>query len=132
MSIARTVFRLILAKTVLRAAWLVAIMAVIVGSLLPPDSAPIRTLGQLPFSDKFDHMSMYAVLAFLPALHEERKAVWWMAIGAVLMGIALEFVQLYVGRDFEIGDMVADAAGVAVGLAAGFPIRKRVAKRILR
>ena len=124
-------FRLILNRKLLRAAWLLAIVAVIVGSLLPPDSAPIRTLDQLPFSDKFDHLAMYAVLAFLPALHEESKLVWWMAIGAVGLGIALEFVQLYVGRDFEIGDMVADAVGVAVGLAVGLPLRKRVLKMIL-
>ncbi len=103
-----------------------AIFAVIVGSLLPADSAPIRTLDRLPFSDKFDHLAMYAVLALLPALHEEKKVVWWMAGGAVAMGIALEFVQLYVGRDFEIGDMIADAVGVALGLAVGFPLRKRV------
>jgi len=106
-------------------------VAVIVGSLLPADSAPIRTLDLLPFSDKFDHMGMYAVLAFLPALHEDSKVVWRMAIGAVGLGIALEFVQLYVGRDFEIGDMVADAVGVAVGLAVGLPLRKRVLKMIL-
>lgn len=132
MSMVRTVLGFILAKKALRAAWLLAIIAVIVGSLLPADSAPIRTLDQLPFSDKFDHMGMYAVLALLPALHEESKTVWGMAIGAVGLGIALEFVQLYVGRDFEIGDMIADAVGAAAGLAIGFALRKRIAKRILR
>ena len=50
----------------------------------------------------------------------------------VALGIALEFAQLHVGRDFEIGDMVADAVGVSVGLAAGIPLRKRVFKMILR
>jgi VanZ family protein len=123
-----SIVRLIFTTKVLRIAWLFAIVAVIVGSLLPPDSAPIRTLDALPFSDKFDHLAMYAVLAFLPALHEETKVVWWMALGAVAMGIALEFAQLYVGRDFEIGDMVADALGVAVGLGAGLPLRKRIGK----
>jgi VanZ family protein len=132
MSIVQTVLRFILTRKVLRVAWLLALVAVIVGSLLPPDSAPIRTLDLLPFSDKFDHMGMYALLAFLPALHEETKVVWWMALGAVALGIALEFAQLHVGRDFEIGDMVADAVGVSVGLAAGIPLRKRVFKMILR
>jgi len=132
MSIVRTVLRFILTKKVLRVAWLLALVATIVGSLLPPDSAPIRTLDALPFSDKFDHMGMYALLAFLPALHEDTKLVWWMALGAVALGIALEFAQLYVGRDFEIGDMVADAVGVSIGLAAGIPLRKRVFKMIWR
>ena len=102
------------------------IVAVIVGSLLPSDSAPIRTLDELPFSDKFDHMGMYAMLAFLPALHEETKGVLWLAAGALALGIALEFVQLYVGRDFEVGDMIADAVGLVVGLAVGFSLRKRM------
>jgi VanZ family protein len=128
MSIVQTVLRFILTKKLLRVAWLLAIVAVIVGSLLPPDSAPIRTLDLLPFSDKFDHLGMYALLAFLPALHEETKVVWWIALGAVALGIALEFAQPYVRRDFEIGDMVADAVGVAVGLGAGLPLRKRIGK----
>ena len=127
-----SILRLILTTKVLRAAWVLAILAVIVGSLLPSDSAPIRTLDELPFSDKFDHMAMYAVLAFLPALHEDRKAVWWIALGAVGLGIALEFVQLYVGRDFEIGDMIADAAGATLGLVVGLPLRKRISKMTLR
>jgi VanZ family protein len=129
MSTIRTVLRFVLTKKLLRVAWLLAIVAVIVGSLLPPDSAPIRTLDLLPFSDKFDHLGMYALLAFLPALHEETtKVVWWIALGAVALGIALEFAQPYVRRDFEIGDMVADALGVAVGLGAGLPLRKRTRK----
>ena len=128
MSIVRAMLGFILTKKVLRVAWLLAIVAVIVGSLLPPDSAPIRTLDLLPFSDKFDHLGMYALLAFLPALHEETKVVWWIALGAVALGIALEFAQPYVRRDFEIGDMIADALGVVVGLGAGLPLRKRIGK----
>ena len=125
-------FRLIFTKKLLRAAWLLAIVAVIVGSLLPPDSAPIRTLDRLPFGDKFDHVAMYAVLAFLPALHEETKVVWFMAIGAVGLGIGLEYAQLHVGRDFEIGDMIADGVGTVLGLAAGLPLRTRVRKMMWR
>ena len=55
-----------------------------------------------------------------------------MAIGAVGLGIGLEYAQLHVGRDFEIGDMVADGVGTVLGLAAGLPLRTRVRKLMWR
>lgn len=39
----------------------------------------------------------------------------WYALGFVAMGIAIEFIQPYTGRDFELGDMLADLAGVLAG-----------------
>ena len=39
----------------------------------------------------------------------------WYALGFVAMGIAIEFIQPYTGRDFELADMLADALGVALG-----------------
>jgi VanZ family protein len=44
------------------------------------------------------------------------------AIAFVALGIALEFVQAHVGRDFEVADMVADAIGVAIGWAAALAV----------
>ena len=39
------------------------------------------------------------------------------AVGFIAMGIALEFVQGWLGyRSFEVADMVANAVGVALGL----------------
>jgi VanZ family protein len=97
---------------------------VIVGSLLPGDSAPMRALSQLPVSDKVDHAIAYAILAWLPATHERRKVVVGAALGAVAMGIALEYAQLYSGwRDFEVSDMVADAVGAGCGFFAALSMR---------
>ncbi len=43
------------------------------------------------------------------------------AIGFTLMGIALEYVQLWIGyRDFAYADMVDDGIGAALGLVAAF------------
>ena len=101
-----------------------AIFIVIVGSLLPPTSLPMRALDQFHINDKLEHGAAYAALAFLPAIHERQRFVIAAALGAVALGVALEFGQLYSGwRDFEIGDMVADAAGVCVGLGIGIPLR---------
>ncbi len=47
--------------------------------------------------------------------------------GAIALGIGLEYLQLWSGwRDFEIGDMVADAVGVVCGLVAAAPVRRRL------
>ena len=116
------------AKTrhLLRWAWYAAIVVVIVASVLPSDSRPMRALDALSISDKFEHLAAYAVLSFLPAIHERRRFLIAASIGAVALGVALEYVQLFSGwRDFEVGDMVADAAGVSLGLIAGLSLRSR-------
>jgi VanZ family protein len=37
------------------------------------------------------------------------------AIGFIAMGVAIEFIQPFTGRNFEVADMAADAIGVAIG-----------------
>ena len=119
------------ARELLRGLWFLASLAVVVGSLLPADSMPIRTLDRLPITDKVEHTVMYAVLAFLPAIYERRGIVIAGATAAIALGVLLEFAQLLSGgRQFEIGDMVADAIGVCLGLAAGIAVRTRVPIRI--
>ena len=117
----------------LRAAWAVALVVVVVASLLPSTSKPIQALDQLEINDKIEHMAAYFALAFLPAIHEKKKFIVAAAVGAVALGVALEYGQLYLRwRDFEIGDMIADAAGVAVGIAVGAPLRGMMARRLER
>jgi len=73
---------------------------------------------------------MYALLAFLPALYERLRVVFANAAGAIALGVGLEFAQLASGwRNFEIGDMIADLAGVCLGLALGVAIRSRLLVR---
>ncbi|HYL93858.1 MAG TPA: VanZ family protein [Alphaproteobacteria bacterium] len=101
-----------------------AIFIVVVGSLLPANSLPMRVLGRLHINDKLEHFGAYAVLAFLPAIHERRGFIIATALGAVALGVALEFGQLFLGwRTFEIGDMIADAVGVSFGLSVAMPVR---------
>lgn len=112
------------AKAFLRSLWFFAVAVVVVGSLLPANSFPMRALDRLHISDKIEHFAAYAVLAFLPAIHERRGFIIIAALGAVGLGVALEFGQLSLGwRNFEIRDMIADAVGVCVGVAAGVPMR---------
>ena len=117
----------------IRGIWLLAIVAVIVGSLLPSNSAVIRTLDRLPITDKMEHIGMYALLAFLPAIYERRRVVILAAAGAVALGVGMEYAQLLTGwRDFEIGDMVADTVGAILGLASGLAVRKVCQSRTFR
>ena len=111
-------------KFTLRFVWLLAIAVVIVGSLLPNTSPAMRALNSFHFSDTFEHFCAYAFLAFLPALHERRRFTLLAALGAVSLGVSLEFAQLFAdGRSWQFSDIGADASGVCVGLLMGIPMR---------
>ena len=108
----------------MRGVWLAAIIVVVIGSLIPATSLPMRALDQFKINDKLEHVIAYTVLALLPTVHERRRLVVVAAIGAVALGVGLEYGQRWLGwRDFEIPDMVADAFGVCVGLTGGILIR---------
>jgi len=110
-----------------RALW-VALGWAIVGAILwlslersPPD------LG-FPQSDKVGDVVAYGVLMFwFCELYASPRARLGYAIGFVVLGIAIEFVQRATGyRNFELLDMVADAGGVALGWLAGRLVRGRL------
>jgi VanZ family protein len=71
-------------------------------------------------SDKLGHALSYAGTMFWFAqLYARPRTRLAYAAGLVAMGIALEFVQRALGyRSFELLDMAADAAGVAIGWGA--------------
>lgn len=69
---------------------------------------------------------MFALLTFLWCwVMSKRKSVavglktifFEIALSAIVFGILMEFVQRYFvpGRSFDIGDMIADAAGALAG-----------------
>ena len=108
----------------LRIAWLMWLGAIVVGSLLPADSTPLRALAQLAINDKVQHVLAYAALAFLPSIHEPRRNLAVLLVMALALGVLLELGQLYSpGRSFDIYDMLADEAGVVIGAAVGLAFR---------
>lgn len=114
-------------RTALRVIWGLGVAVVIIGSLLPASSGPLRLLAHLRISDKVIHFFAYAALAFLPAMHERLRTVFGLAVALSAVGVLLEFGQLESpGRSFEVADMLADAAGVLLGVTAGLPWRRRV------
>lgn len=119
-------------RNILRLLWIASILVVATGSLLPGTSAPIRALNALHITDKVEHFFAYAFLAFLPALHERRRFTLLAALGAILLGIALEFAQLFAAdRTLQLSDMQANVAGVCLGLLAGVRVGSVAPVRLL-
>jgi VanZ family protein len=91
----------------------------------------MRMIAALHVNDKVQHIVAYLSLACLPALHERRRRLAYTAVGLVALGVLLEFGQLWSpGRSFEIGDMLADAAGVIAGASLGLWARPLAAGRL--
>ena len=115
----------------LRILWIVCLVVVIIGSLLPANSAALRALDKLDINDKVEHLLAYAALAFLPALHERRRYLIPVFFFAAALGVLLEFGQLYSpGRTFDVYDMLADGAGIVLGAIAGLPLRSSIDRRL--
>lgn len=117
------------ARAALRFAWVAVIVLVAVGSLLPSSSAALALVAVVP--DKALHFAGYLMLGLLPALHERSRTVALSALFAVGMGILLEFVQAWMaeGRNFEVQDMISNAAGCALGAGLGLGAGSRLGFR---
>lgn len=89
--------------------WVLMLTLIGVGSLTPVENLP-----QEPslLSDKVQHFSGYLILTTFACFASNRKIVWLILVFVSIgYGIAIEFIQPYVGRHFEIADMVANISG---------------------
>jgi VanZ family protein len=93
------------------AGWALALLVIYL-SLTP---APIEL--PLEEGDKVSHALAYLVLmSWFANLYETPAQRIGFALGFIVLGIALEFLQRWTGyRSFELTDMAASAAGVALG-----------------
>jgi VanZ family protein len=103
--------------------WLIisTVLLTLPGSTLPSEN----WLSKIWF-DKWVHIGMFSIMVFLwcwallkkPGLKDQLKKIF---IGLALLwlayGIGMEFIQKYFipGRSFDLGDIIADATGCAVG-----------------
>src|ERR1022692_2390986 len=72
--------------------WILSILLVITGSLLPASSPVIRAVGRLPVSLKVLHFCGYTWLALLAFLTIKRRSLAvTAALAMILLGVALEF-----------------------------------------
>ena len=85
---------ILMSSRLLYVLWLLSILVVITGSLLPASSPVIRAVGRLPVSAKVLHFCAYTWLALLALLAIKRRPVAVLAaLAMILLGVALEFGQ---------------------------------------
>jgi len=89
----------------------------LVASIIYLSLTPAPPSIDVPEGDKLEHVLAYAVLMFWFAQMYYRTGPRLLfALGFVFLGIGLEFLQAFTDtRQFEIADMIADAAGIALG-----------------
>lgn len=100
----------------IRAAWIVAMLAVLAATL-----APLPEVPDLPTNtDKLVHLACYLVLGTLAVLAQRsRRNGLVAAMAMVVFGIGIEIVQGQLPwRSFEWADIAANLAGVVVGAGA--------------
>lgn len=100
--------------------WLSAIVAVIALSLAPPPAMP---LDLPPGVDKVEHFIAYFLLsAAAVQLFASRRALLWIGLAMVGLGVGLEFAQhlATTTRTMDQADAWANLSGVVAGLATRF------------
>lgn len=96
--------------------WLLAVAAVVAGSLAPPSALPDAPT----VNDKLVHVAMYFVLmAAAVQLFGRPGVLVAVAVALAGLGLAIEFAQgaFTTTRQFEWADAAANALGVLLGLA---------------
>jgi VanZ family protein len=115
-----------------RAAYPLCLAAVIVLSLMP---RPPRIDIDFDYLDKAEHAIAYAALGFLGLaffsdVGARGKSGLLSSVGfGLAVGVAIEFIQPYVGRNFELADMAVDLAGLLVGALALAAARGAAARK---
>ncbi len=85
--------------------------------LLYGSLAPAKALPPLGGSDKFWHAGTYfVVMAYFAQIYTSMRARLFIAVALMVLGVAIEFIQPYVNRQFDWFDALANSIGVAAAL----------------
>jgi hypothetical protein len=109
--------------------WAVLISVVVIGSLAPAGSSLMVAVGRLHINDKIQHFCAYLALSSVAVIgFPDRRRGIIAGLSMFLLGILLEGGQHFSpGRAVELGDVVANGAGVSCGTMLGLPIRMLIA-----
>jgi VanZ family protein len=113
-------------RALILAFWAVLICCVVIGSLLPAASPVMVAIGRLQIWDKLQHFGAYLALSFLPVIgfRDRRRGI----VAGLSMFLLMEAGQHFSpGRAVELGDVLANGAGVSCGALLGLPIRTLIA-----
>jgi VanZ family protein len=116
-------------RTLLLSLWGVLIGCVVIGSLLPAASPVMVDIGRLDINDKVMHFGAYLGLSILPVIgFRNRRRGLAAGLSMFLLGVLMEAGQHFSpGRAVELGDIVANGAGVSCGALLGLPFRTLIA-----
>src|SRR2546428_12997 len=108
--------------------WAVLVCCVIIGSLLPGASPALVAVGRLHVSDKVLHFCAYLALSSLPVIgFRDRRSGIAVGLSMFVLGVLLEAGQHFSpGRAVDLGDVIANGAGVSTGVLLAFSIRTRL------
>ena len=116
-------------RTVILVFWAVLIYCVVIGSLLSAASPVMVDIGLLHINDKVMHFCAYLALSSLPviAFRDKRRGIV-AGLSMFVLGVLLEAGQhVSPGRALELGDVLANGAGVSCGALLGLPVRACIA-----
>jgi len=114
---------------VLLVLWAVLICCVVIGSLLPAASPVMVAIGRLLINDKVLHFCAYLALSSLPVIgfRDHRRGIV-AGLSMFVLGVLLKAGQHFSpGRAVELGDVLANGAGVSYGVLLAPPIRTLIA-----
>ena len=116
-------------RVLILAFWAVLICCVVIGSVLPAASPVMVDIGRLHVNDKVLHFCAYLALSFLPVIgFRDRRRGLRAGLSMFLLGVLMEAGQHFSpGRSVELGDVIANGAGVSCGALLGQPIRTLLA-----
>jgi VanZ family protein len=109
--------------------WAVLICCVVIGELLPAASPVMTAVGSLGINDKLMHFCAYLALSSLPVIgFRDRRGGIVASLSMFVLGVLLEGGQHFSpGRAVELGDVLANGAGVSCGALLGLPFRGLIA-----
>src|ERR1017187_7717444 len=112
-------------QTFILVLWVFLICCVVVGELLPAASPVMVAIGRLHIWDKLQHFGAYLALSSLPVIgFRDKSRGIVVGLSMFLLGVLLELGQHFSpGRSVELGDVLANGAGVSCGILLGLPIR---------
>ena len=115
--------------TLILASWAALICCVVIGSLSPAASPLMVAIGRLHINDKVMHFCAYLALSLLPVIgFRDRRRGIALGLSMFFLGILMEAGQHFApGRAVELGDVLANGAGVSCGALLGLSIRAYVA-----
>src|ERR1017187_5301313 len=112
-------------RTLILVFWAMLICCVVIGSLAPAASPLMVAVGRLHIWDKLQHFGAYLALSFLPVIgFRDRRRGLMAGLSMFLLGVLMEAGQHFSpGRAVELGDVLANGAGVGCGALLGRSFR---------